>query len=86
MSSDEICGGAKLELIKHPLEEKVLNVQQRLIMDVVQCLVGKKGRDGWEWGREKVQVGYTLLTCGPPLVVPFCTAYCVDLDYLALKA
>ena len=83
MSSDEICGGAKLELIKHPLEEKVLNaVQQRLIMDVVCSLVGKKGRDGWESGREKVQVGYTLLTC----VVPFCTLYCVDLDYLALKA
>ena len=42
----------------------------------------KKGRDGWESGREKVQVGYTLLTC----VVPFCAAYCVHLDYLALKA
>ena len=69
-----------LELIKQP-PEKVHNAVQRLIMDAVWW-VGKKGRDGWESGGEKVQVGYTLLTC----VVPFCAAYCVHLDYLALKA
>ena len=45
------------------------NAVHRLIMDAV-CWVGKKGRgDGWESEGEKVQVGYTLLTCGPPLVV-----------------
>ena len=51
-----------LELIKQP-PEKVHNAVQRLIMDAVWW-VGKKGRDGWESGGEKVQVGYTLLTCG----------------------
>ena len=36
----------------------------------MQCsliMVGKKGRDGWESGEKKKQVGYTILTCGPPL-------------------
>ena len=63
LSSDEKCPAASpLELIKQP-PEKVHNAVQRLIMDAVWW-VGKKGRDGWESGGEKVQVGYTLLTCG----------------------
>ena len=51
----------------------------------------KKGRDGWESGREKVQiVGYTL-TCGPPLFPLACTLFnaaneCVCVDYVSLKA
>ena len=83
MSLGEISPPASpLELIKH-LGEKLLPMHRKklanALLSVIMADAGvrwvKKGRDGWESGREKVQiVGYTL-TCGPPLFPLACTLF-----------
>ena len=86
MSLGEISPPASpLELIKHLREKTVANAQKKLanaLLSVIMADAGvrwvKKGRDGWESGREKVQiVGYTL-TCGPPLFPLACTLFNAD--------